>query len=239
MNQILASDKLYVTQKLKKKKKMYKVQFILSLILVFVFSGWFVFSEMEKSAHESVSQDILNEITLDDIKIEEDITVAESQPLIVAMEDTEIVVEEVPEVTQNGTYTANTGVTYTYESILSIPTLNIEYPVLSETTDELLEISLNKFWGGSPNSVGNYCIVGHNYKSGKMFGKLSRIKNGDKVNLTDMSGKTVTYEVYNKYVVYPDNVECTSQITNGLTEMTLITCTNGGKQRLIVKCRAI
>lgn len=237
MNQILATDKLYVTHKLKKKKKMYKVQFILSLVLVFVFSGWYVFSEIEKSAHESVSQDILSEITLDDIPTE-DLTVADSQPLVVAMEDTEVV-EEVAEIAQNGTYTAASGITYTYESILNIPSLKIEYPVLTETTDELLEISLNKFWGGSPNSVGNYCIVGHNYKSGKMFGKLSQIKNGDKVNLTDMSGKTLTYEVYNKYVVYPDNVECTSQITNGLTEMTLITCTNGGKQRLIVKCRAI
>lgn len=237
MNQILATDKLYVTHKLKKKKKMYKVQFILSLVLVFVFSGWYVYSEFEKSAHEAVSQDILNGITLDDIQTE-DPTVAESQPLVVAMEDTEIV-EEVAEIAQNGTYTATSGITYTYESILSIPTLNIEYPVLTETSDELLEISLNKFWGGSPNSVGNYCIVGHNYKSGKMFGKLAQIKTGDKVNLTDMSGKTVTYEVYNKYVVYPDDVACTSQITNGLKEMTLITCTNGGKQRLIVKCREV
>lgn len=238
MNQILVTDKLYVTHKLKKKKKMYKIQFIFSLILVFVFSGWYVYSEFEKSAHEAVSQDILSEITINDIQPEEDTTVAENQPLVVAMDDTEVV-EEIPEIVQNGTYTAASGVTYTYESILSIPSLNIEYPVLTETSDELLEISLNKFWGGSPNSVGNYCVVGHNYKSGKMFGKLSQIKNGDTVNLTDMSGKTVTYKVYNQYVVYPDNVECTSQITNGLTEMTLITCTNHGKQRLIVKCRAV
>lgn len=237
MNQILATDKIYLTQKLKKKKKIYMILFILSLILVFIFSGWFACSEIIKSQHESVSQDMLEEIKLSNTPIE-DTTVAQTQPLVVAMEDTEVI-EEIPAPAQNETYTAKSGVSYTYESVLSIPKINIEYPVLTETTDELLEISLTKFWGGSPNSVGNYCVVGHNYKSGKMFGKLSLIKNGDKVKLTDMSGKTVTYEVYNKYVVDPENVECTSQITNGLTEMTLITCTNYGKQRLVVKCRAI
>mgnify|MGYP000864261159 CR=1 FL=1 len=34
MNQILVTEKLYVTPELRKKKKMYKVQFIISIILV-------------------------------------------------------------------------------------------------------------------------------------------------------------------------------------------------------------
>ena len=36
MNQILVTEKLYVTPELRKKKKMYKVQFIISIILVFI-----------------------------------------------------------------------------------------------------------------------------------------------------------------------------------------------------------
>ena len=229
MNQILVTDRLYVTNKLKKKKKLYRLQFIASIILVLVFSGWYIYSEIEKNSAEAVSQDILN-----DLLIEDDTT--SDEPLIVAMDDTELVEDQGAQIL-NGTYTDEYGNTYTYESILNIPSLGIEYPVLTETTDELLKISINKFWGGSPNSVGNYCIVGHNYKSGKMFGKLPQINNGDIVKLTDLSGNTVNYKVYNKYVVYPEDVSCTSQITNGLKEMTLITCTNGGKQRLIVKCR--
>ena len=54
-----------------------------------------------------------------------------------------------------------------------------------------------------------------------------------------MSGRKLEYEVYDKYVVYPEDVACTSQITNGLKEITLITCTNAGKERLIVKCREV
>lgn len=232
MNQILVTDRLYVTNKLKKKKKLYKIQFIASVILVFVFSGWYIYSEIDKNSAEAVSQDILSGITIDT----NDETTSD-EPLVVAMQDTEIVEEQSQKQILNGTYSDENGVTYKYESILNIPSLGVEYPVLSETSEELLKISINKFWGGSPNSVGNYCIVGHNYKSGKMFGKLAQINNGDIVKLTDLSGNTVSYKVYHKFVVYPENVECTSQKTNGLKEMTLITCTNGGKQRLIVKCR--
>lgn len=229
MNQILVTDRLYVTNKLKKKKKMYKVQFIMSVIFVFLFSGWYVYSEVQKNACEAVSQDILNDISMDN-------TISD-KPLVVALDDTEVVENNAQVL--DGKYTDEYGNIYTYESILSIPSLGIEYPVLSETSEELLKISINKFWGGSPNSVGNYCIVGHNYKSGKMFGKLSQMKSGDTIKLTDLSGKTLEYKVYDRYVVDPENVACTSQITNGLKEVTLITCTNGGKQRLIIKCREV
>ena len=34
MNQILVTEKLYVTPELKKKKKMYKINFILSLVII-------------------------------------------------------------------------------------------------------------------------------------------------------------------------------------------------------------
>ena len=229
MNQILVTDRLYVTNKLKKKKKMYKMQFIMSVIFVFLFCWWYVYSEVQKNACEAVSQDILNDISMDN-------TISD-KPLVVALDDTEVVENNAQVL--DGKYTDEYGNTYTYESILSIPSLGIEYPVLSETSEELLKISINKFWGGSPNSVGNYCIVGHNYKSGKMFGKLSQMKSGDIIKLTDLSGKTLEYKVYDRYVVDPENVACTSQITNGLKEVTLITCTNGGKQRLIIKCREV
>ena len=137
------------------------------------------------------------------------------------------------------TYTASNGLNYTTEAILNIPSLGIKYPVLSETSEELLEISINKYWGPGPNEVGNYCIVGHNYRNEKMFGKLNEIKNGDIVELTDMTGKTVKYKVYNQFIVVPTDTSCTSQLTNGRRELTLITCTNYGKERRVVKCREI
>jgi len=130
------------------------------------------------------------------------------------------------------------GKTYETIAIIYIPTLDIQYPVLSSTSKELLKVSLNKYWGPNPNKVGNFCIVGHNYNDEKFFGKLNNIKIGEFVQLTDMSGKTLQYKVYDTYIVDPDDTDCTSQLTNGETEITLITCTRDFKQRFIVKARA-
>ena len=131
------------------------------------------------------------------------------------------------------------GKNYEVVAVLKIPSLGIEYPVLSSTSKELLKVSINKYWGPAPNTVGNYCVVGHNYKSKKMFGRLSEAVNGDIIELEDMLGNVVKYAVYDRYTVQPTNTACTSQLTNGRREVTLITCTNYGKERLIVKAREI
>lgn len=138
----------------------------------------------------------------------------------------------------SSTYKASNGKTYKVIANLNIPSLGIEYPVLSSTSDALLKISLNKYWGANPNEVGNMCIVGHNYEDSRFFGKLNKIKNGTIVKITDLSGKTLDYEVYDKYVVGPYDTDCTSQLTNGNTEITLITCYKNGTKRLVVKARA-
>lgn len=127
------------------------------------------------------------------------------------------------------------GKTYEVIAVLYIPTLEIEYPVLSSTSKELLKVSLNKYWGPNPNKVGNFCIVGHNYNDDRFFGKLNKIQIGDVIQLTDMTGKTLQYYVYETYIVDPEDTNCTSQLTNDKAEITLITCTKNFKQRFIVK----
>ena len=129
------------------------------------------------------------------------------------------------------------GKLYKVVAILEIPCLDIEYPVLSTTSKELLKISLNKYWGPNPNRPGNFCILGHNYNDGKFFGKLNKIQIGDIIKLTDMYEKTLEYTVYDTFTVSPDNTDCTSQLTDGKTEITLITCTKDFKKRFVVKAR--
>lgn len=239
MNQILVSEKIYVTKEMKKKRKIYKIIFILCLILVIVLTGYYVIAEYDKSQKEQISREILEQMNQDETTVEE-------QVIVVALdnndESEEVPIIDIPNNTTpskiNSQVTAN-GKTYNAEAILEYPKLNISYPVLSEESEELLKVSLCKYWGPNPNKVGNYCIVGHNYKSGKMFGKLSSAEIGDEINLTDLSGEKVTYSIYNKYVVEPTDVSCTSQLTNGQREITLITCTNYGAERLILKAREI
>ena len=244
MNQILVTEKLYVTPEFKRKRKLYKIEFFLSVFLICLLSSYYIYAEYDRNKNEEVSHELLQQIASNG----QDLTVKppEEYDIIRVVLKSETEVEEVPVIKDMKTveemaitYTASNGLNYTTESILNIPSLGIKYPVLSETSEELLEISINKYWGPGPNEVGNYCIVGHNYRNEKMFGKLNEIKNGDIVELTDMTGRTVKYKVYNQFIVVPTDTSCTSQLTNGRKELTLITCTNYGKERRVVKCREI
>ena len=240
MNQILVTEKLYVTPALKKKKKIYQIAFIVSIICISLLSSYYIYSEYDRNKSEQISQEILSE--MDDTTVQKDDKIL---TIILSQDDQSHVNTESEidlndsENQRNNQYTAKDGKKYNVEATLNIPSLGINYPVLSETSEELLKISLNKFWGPNPNETGNYCIVGHNYTNKKMFGKLADIASGATVELTDTLGKKIQYAVYNKYVVEPDDVACTSQLTNGKKEVTLITCTNHGKQRLVVKAREI
>ena len=235
MNQILVTEKLYVTPELKRKKKLYKIEFFLSVLLVCLLSSYYIYAEYDRNKTEEVSQTILSQV-------KQDVTTksSEEEPIIIVLSEEEANQAEESDLegSLNTTTTIN-GVTYSTESFINIPKIGITYPVLSDTSDQLLEISVNKYWGPDPNEVGNYCIVGHNYRNGKMFGKLNELENGDIVELEDTTGRMIKYKVYNKYVVEPTDTTCTSQLTNGRKELTLITCTNYGTQRLVVKCTEV
>lgn len=251
MNQILISEKLYITPELRRKKKLFKIEFFLSVFLVCILSSYYIYAEYNRNESEQVSQQLLTEVRADTTIKKADvddvmIIVIDNSPIEQVQEQiqpqvqTPVVEEQQQEESRiSSTYTTSSGNSYSTEAVVTIPSIGISYPVLSETSEALLEISVNKYWGPNPNEVGNYCIVGHNYRNGKMFGKLSELTNGDIVELEDLTGRKITYKVYNRYVVEPTDTRCTSQLTNGRTELTLITCTNYGKQRLVVKCRAI
>lgn len=245
MNQILVTEKLYVTQELRRKKKLYKLQFFFCVFLVCLLFSYYIYAEYDRGKSEEVSQEILSGLSQENVvKNEIDTTIKEADDIIIVAieedDDNEQTVEPVtPQEPSTVEYTTNKGVNYTVESIIRIPRLGINYPVIAETSEELLKISINKYWGPAPNEVGNYCVVGHNYKNKKMFGRLSETVNGDIIELEGMNGKTVKYEVYDKYIVDPTDTSCTSQLTNGRKEVTLITCTNYGTQRLVVKAREI
>jgi len=128
-----------------------------------------------------------------------------------------------------------TGNTYRVIASISIPKISVFYPVIAETTEEYLKIAPTKLWGPNPNEEGNLCIIGHNWENGTLFSNLEKLENNDIVRIKDNTGNAVEYKVYDKYTVRADNLECTSQETNGKTEITLITCTNNKNTRLIVK----
>ncbi len=128
---------------------------------------------------------------------------------------------------------------YEVEGIIEIPKIEIKYPIVSTTSDEAMKIAITKFWGGNINDIGNYTMAGHNYKNGTMFGKTKYLEIGDKIKMTDLNLNTVEYEVFKIYTIDPDDVSCIESIEPNTREITLITCTNGHKNRLITKAREI
>ena len=50
MNQILVNEKLYITPELKRKKKLYKFNFITSIILIVFLFGYYVYAEYDRNS---------------------------------------------------------------------------------------------------------------------------------------------------------------------------------------------
>lgn len=128
---------------------------------------------------------------------------------------------------------------YQIEGILEIPKIDIKYPILNQTSETAMKVSVTKFWGPQPNEVGNYTIAAHNNKDGTMFGKTKYLKIGDIIKITNLKNVTLEYQVFDIYSINPNDVSCVESVEEGTREVTLITCTNGHKNRLIVKAREI
>ena len=128
---------------------------------------------------------------------------------------------------------------YKVEGIIEIPKINIKYPIIDHTNEETMKVCITKFWGPQANEIGNYTIAGHNNKDGTMFGKTKYLQIGDRIKLTNLKNETVEYEIFKIYSIDPDDVSCVESVEAETREITLITCTNGHKNRLITKARQI
>lgn len=128
---------------------------------------------------------------------------------------------------------------YKVEGIIEIPKINIKYPIIDHTNEETMKVSITKFWGPQANEIGNYTVAGHNNKDGTMFGKTKYLQIGDKIKLTNLKNETIEYGVFKIYSIDPDDVSCVESVESGTREITLITCTNGHKNRLVTKARQI
>ncbi len=248
MNQILITKKLYITPELKRKKKVYKMNLIISVFFLIILISVYIYAAYDRDKAEGMSKEILANAEAEQIEDK----IADSNILIAILNDTTDDGTEAPVITSNPNNSSKTkqqsqsGYTYVTDGKIVIPKLGIEYGILDGETDsvketeELLKMSPVKFHGPDINSVGNYCIVGHNYRNSRFFSKVPTLVNGDIIQITDfIDNHTIEYKVYDKYIVIPDDVRCTDQNTEGRKEITLITCTDDSSQRWIIKAREI
>lgn len=194
------------------KNKVYKVIYFLLIIALIVVVILIAGKELTSRNNEKLNQEVLSEFN--------NIT------------DT----NQIGELTLNG---------YDVIGKVKIPKIDIEYPILNletsnpEETKVPMRYGIVKYWGGNVNDYGNLSIAGHNNYNGTMFGKTKNLEIGDIVELTDLTNRTTQYKIYDIFITDPNDVSILKTEDETVREVTLITCTNGNKERLILKAREI
>lgn len=195
-------------QKLKNfiKRKKYQLQFAFSTTIAFIFLFFLICKINQYRQKEKVSKELLDNYQLT--------TLYSDFPYYAASK----VVVENPFVI----------------GMISIDKIDLNYPILSESNDELLRISLCRFNGPMPNEVGNLCIAGHNYLDNRFFGRLNELSIGDSIDVYGVSGNKTVYKISKKFEVDANDLSCTNQNIGNKKMITLLTCDNSNQNKRIV-----
>ena len=286
MNQILVTEKIYVTPELKRKKKIYKINFILSVVAIVILCSFYAHSEYARNKDEDISQDILEGIVEEEMNEAERVAASEEESVWKIMiseinqqneSNKNNSQQDMQNKKQNNSQsnidndsqsnydsnnnskssskndsskkktkyiTASNGKRYPSVGRIEIPKIGVNYAILAQTSGDTLvdwlKVSPVMFWGVYPNEIGNLSIAGHNYRNKRFFSKVPTLKIGDRIKITDASGKKVNYTVFDKYEVSPKNTDCINDVPGKENKrvVTLITCTNDSKKRVIVQAEA-
>lgn len=116
-----------------------------------------------------------------------------------------------------------------YLGILEMPKLSLELPVLDTWSTENGKIAPCRYAGSV--IAGDLIFCAHNYDS--HFGKLKELNIGDLIDFTDIEGKCYSYAVTECLILKGTDVD---GIQDGEWDLTLFTCTAGGKNRIVIRC---
>ncbi len=116
-----------------------------------------------------------------------------------------------------------------YVGYVSIPDLYLELPVMSGWDYYKLKTAPCRYSGNLLTD--DLVIMAHNFPH--HFGRLEELTLGAMVSFTDAEGDVTRYEVVAIEVLAPTAVE---DMTAGAFDLTLFTCTYGGRSRVTVRC---
>lgn len=117
---------------------------------------------------------------------------------------------------------------------IEIPKTKVKCAILNDSSARALETGIAILYGPGVNKIGNTVLAGHNYRNGTFFSNNKKLAIGDKIYLTDTSGKKVTYTIYKKYQTDANDFSYATRDTNGLREISVSTCTDDSSARLIL-----
>lgn len=116
-----------------------------------------------------------------------------------------------------------------YIGQMDIDALGLSLPVISEWSYPALKVAPCRYTGSAYQD--NMIIAAHNYSS--HFGRLSQLSAGDAVRFTDVDGNVFTYTVSQIEDLPGTAIE---EMQAGDWDLTLFTCTLGGRTRVTVRC---
>ena len=125
---------------------------------------------------------------------------------------------------------------YEVKGVISIPKINVEYPILHTVQKRSLEIAVAIAYSTASglNEPGNVTIYGHNQRNGLFFSNNKKLSQGDSIFITDQSGEKLEYEIYNMYETTPNDAVYMTRPTGKRREISLQTCTDAGDGRIII-----
>ena len=138
---------------------------------------------------------------------------------------------------------------YEVKGTIRIPKTGIEYPILEKATVGSLAMSVGILTIVTCDSITtpveelnvlgtNAFILGHNYRNGQFFSDNDQLEIGDEILVTDYTGQTITYNIYNMYYTTSDDVTFLDrELDPNTREITLQTCNDDSSQRLIIWAR--
>lgn len=190
-------------------------------IFVFIFALYFVTFLM---IYDTFRERKLNSISEDALDLlEKQTKLEEKKP------------EQVTEISAKGISYSN----YTILGKLEIPTVGVSAVVLKEHTYAAMNVGAVKTYGVDLNTPGGFVISGHNFRGRSTFlYSIKNLKSGNKIYITDTQGQKLEYEVYSvQRNVSPSDTSYFNKTDD--YHVTLVTCENGGKARIIVKARVV
>lgn len=121
---------------------------------------------------------------------------------------------------------------YDYIGTITIPTLNLELPIMSEYDYDRLKIAPCRYYGSIYTN--DLIICAHSYKT--HFKNIDKLNQKDIIIITDIDGIKYIYEVLEIEILKPTEV---SKMINNDFDLTLYTCTNDGLNRITVRCNRV
>ncbi len=199
------------------KRKAGKLLMTIGLLLIAAAFLLMVYNIWESKKAENMSEEILNQIKdgQDENVSSDD---ADEKPLYEIYPDMEMPVLRID------------GVDYI--GILTVPSLGLELPVAGNWSYPNLRRSPCRYKGSAYSN--DMIIAGHNYS--RHFGGLKNLAIGEEISFRDVDGHIFQYQVDDIETIPGTAVE---DMHAGEWDMTLFTCTYGGKSRVTIRCRKL